>query len=144
MKDSVEDGLSALHRMIYSFESRSLKKVATFGPISLIDAIAPTVMIPTRSPYSIRSCPWSSRRNLESSFFTSELLVGRVIERSRPSLSGKLQLRVQIAEVGSDLRSDQLDRRDGANGDDSHEQAVLDQVLAGILTNETNNKILHD
>ena len=35
------------------------------------------------------------------------------------------------------------DGRDRANGDDPHEQAVLDQVLTRILTNETNEQILH-
>src|SRR5436190_19679451 len=54
-----------------------------------------------------------------------------------------LQLRIQVAEEGRDLRADQLDRRDRADGDDPHEQAVLDQVLARILTNETHENILH-
>jgi len=53
------------------------------------------------------------------------------------------KVRVQVGEVGADLRADRGDRRDGRNGDDADEETILDQVLAFFLFHETIEQILH-
>src|SRR5262249_43649048 len=53
------------------------------------------------------------------------------------------QIGIQGGEIPGDLRADCLDRHDAADSDDADEQAVLDQVLPLIFTNETNHQTLH-
>src|SRR5215471_4772475 len=100
------------------------------------------VMIPISSPYSIRSCPASSRMK--------RVFMNRIpISPSRvPATAGRDGLRrpccfpqlrqvgIQRREVRGDLRTDRLDRRDAADGDDADEQAVFDQVLPRVIADE--------
>src|SRR5436190_24337142 len=123
-------------------------------------------IIAVKSAYSIKSCPPSSaitaatvlancaaiRMSLScgSSLHLRSDPIDRAVDEggTPPSSDGLPCLRgrqggVEVGEVPGDLRPDGGDRGDRANGDDPHEQAVLDQVLAGILTNETIEQVLH-
>src|SRR5262245_2930784 len=64
---------------------------------------------------------------------------------SRPPLVAPIlrQVRVQIREVRTDLRSDGQNRRDAGDRDDTNEQAVLDQVLALVVPHETRKQSFH-
>ena len=67
------------------------------------------------------------------------VLPGRMVH----ARDGLRQQGVRVGEVGGDLGADGLDGDDGADGDDADQEAVLNQVLPLLVTNEPRNEVAH-
>src|SRR5689334_7580073 len=121
-----------------------------------INARAAAAMIPTvaaSSAYSTRSLPDSSKSHVDTGCLCLSASIARRYARlttlasmRRLRSEGRLlrrgpcaNRRVPIVQIGAEERR----AGDHSGRDEGCEQHVLDQILASVFTDETNNQLLH-
>src|SRR3989442_1399280 len=122
----------------------ALKMSFTDPPAAVMATTATNEMSPTSNAYSMRSCPSSFRRSA----------CARVIRFMFMTLLRKpLRCRCRLRELGLDGLEDVVyrsarggDGDDRDEGDEPHEQRVLDEVLRLVLARERTQTLdeIHD